>query len=236
MGEVPPPSRWAFPSPRDCDPEGPVALGGDLEPGTLLEAYRTGLFPMPVPRSIAWFSPDPRAILPMDSIRVSRSLRRSTRRMRVTIDSCFEEVVRACADPKRPHGWIDQDFIDAYVRLHELGWAHSVEAWLDGEFAGGLYGVAIGAFFAGESMFHRRTDASKVALVGLVEVLGPVPGALLDVQWSTPHLESLGVMEIPREEYLDRLADAVALPGPVWHAGPVGSGGDGPTHDKGGPK
>lgn len=214
MPTDPPPSRWSFPVPLDAEPEGPVAIGGDLEPGTLLEAYRHGLFPMPLGRRdrLGWFSPDPRAILPLDGLRVSRSLRRSVARMDVTVDECFVEVMTACADPSRPHGWITADFVDAYARLHRMGWAHSVETWLDGELVGGLYGVAIGAFFAGESMFHTATDASKVALVHLVERLRPLRAALLDVQWSTPHLERLGVVEIPRREYLGRLAEAVAQP------------------------
>jgi leucyl/phenylalanyl-tRNA--protein transferase len=207
----PPPSRWAFPPLIDAEPDGPVAIGGDLEPGTLLSAYRAGLFPMPVGRRsmIGWWSPDPRAVLPLDGLRVTRSLRQSARRYETSVDRCFEEVVRHCADPARPHGWITQEVVDAYTRLHDLGWAHSVETWWQGELVGGLYGVAIGAFFAGESMFHHATDASKVALVHLVEHMRSVPGALLDVQWQTPHLASLGAVELPREEYLRRLAVAL---------------------------
>lgn len=212
----PPSSKWTFPSPRDADPEGPVALGGDLEPGTLLAGYRTGMFPMPLGDRIAWFSPDPRAVLPVGGMRVSRSLRRSVERMDITVDACFGEVIRACADPCRPHGWITGEFTDAYSELHDLGWAHSVETWLEGELVGGLYGVAIGAFFAGESMFHLERDASKVALVGLVGALRQCHAPLLDVQWATPHLESLGVIEIPRDDYLDSLRDAVLAPGPPW--------------------
>ena len=215
-----PPSDWAFPSPRDTEPEGPVALGGDLEPSTLVAAYSRGLFPMPLRSgALAWFSPDPRAVLEPSDMHVSRTLARSRSRMEVTVDACFTEVMRACADPSRPHGWIDEDFITAYTNLHELGWAHSIEAWSDGELAGGLYGIAIGSLFAGESMFHHRTDGSKVALVGLCELLGDVREVLLDVQWITPHLESLGVIEIPRDEYLDRLDRAVQSPGPAWQAG-----------------
>jgi leucyl/phenylalanyl-tRNA--protein transferase len=195
----------------DAEPDGPVALGGDLEASTLVEAYRTGLFPMPLGRSgqLGWFSPDPRAVLPVDAMHVSRSLRRSMRRMDLSVDRCFTEVMRACADPSRPHGWINEDFITAYSRLHELGWAHSVEVWVEGELAGGVYGVSIGDFFAGESMFHRVTDASKAALVGLVDVMRGCDRPLLDVQWSTPHLESLGVVEIPRSEYLAALRSSV---------------------------
>jgi leucyl/phenylalanyl-tRNA--protein transferase len=161
---------------------------------------------------LAWWSPDPRAILPLDGLRVSRSLRRSRRQFEVRIDTAFDDVIDACADPSRPGGWIDDEIRDAYSRLHSLGWAHSVEAWRDGALAGGLYGVAIGDLFAGESMFHRATDASKVALVGLVEHLRSIGAQLLDVQWLTPHLESLGAIEVSRDDYLRRLAIAVAEP------------------------
>ncbi len=188
-----------------------MAVGADLEPGTLLEAYRSGLFPMPFSRRrVGWWSPDPRGILPFDALRVSRSLRKSCSRFEVRHNTAFEAVMRRCGDPRRPHGWINDDFIRAYVRLHELGWAHSVETWLDGELVGGLYGVRIGGFFAGESMFHTATDASKVALVALVEHLRASGASLLDVQWSTEHLASLGVVEIPRTEYLGLVAIAVA--------------------------
>ena len=207
----PPPSRYLFPSVEEADDRGVVALGADLAPGTLLEAYRSGLFPMPARADvIAWWSPDPRGVIPLDGLRVSRSLRRSCARYRLTVDDAFEAVVDACADPRRPHGWIDAPMREAYTELHRLGWAHSVEAWTeDGDLAGGLYGVAIGGLFAGESMFHHRTDASKVALVGLVARLREGGATLLDVQWVTPHLASLGAVEIPREEYLERLAAAV---------------------------
>ena len=193
-----------------------MAIGGDLEPGTLLAAYRAAMFPMPIGRRgrIGWWSPDPRAVLPLDRLRISRSLSRSLRRYDVTIDAAFDSVIRSCADPKRPHGWITRDLIDAYTRLADLGWAHSVECWDDGELVGGLYGVSIGGFFAGESMFHRATDASKVALVRLVEVFAEIDGALIDVQWQTPHLESLGVVEIPRVDYVGRLTRAVEAPIP----------------------
>ena len=191
-----------------------MAIGGDLSPGTLLAAYRAGLFPMPVGRRhrLGWWSPDPRAVLPVDGMHVSRSLRRSMRGFTLTVDRAFESVMRGCADPRRPHGWITDDFVRAYVRLFELGWAHSVEVWRDDDLVGGVYGVSIGAFFAGESMFHRATDASKASLVGLTQLLGPVPGALLDVQWLTPHLASIGCVELPRSEYLQRLRVATALP------------------------
>jgi len=190
-----------------------VGLGADLEPGTLLAAYRGGIFPMRVARHgpIAWWSPDPRAVIPLGGLRVSRSLRRSLRRYGATLDRAFGEVIRACADPGRPHGWIDDSFITAYERLHRLGWAHSVEVWsADGDLAGGLYGVAVGRLFAGESMFHRQRDASKVALVHLVQLLRGDDDALLDVQWRTAHLASLGAVEIARSRYLELLEVALA--------------------------
>ena len=219
----PPPSRWELPPADSADESGIVGVGADLEPGTLLAAYRSGLFPMPLrrPRVVAWWSPDPRGVLPLDGLRVTRSLRRSCSRYEVRIDTAFDEVIDACADPQRPHGWIDDAIRDAYRRLHRLGWAHSVEAWTpDGELAGGLYGVAIGGLFAGESMFHRRTDASKVALVALVDILRAGGATLLDVQWTTDHLTSLGAVDIPRAEYLRRLAEACEHPLPPELGGP----------------
>ena len=195
-----------------------VAVGADLAPGTILEAYRHALFPMPVEGEDApgWWSPDPRGVLPLDALRVSRSLRQSARRFTVTVDVCFAEVVDACADPRRDHGWISRDVRDAYVRLHELGWAHSVETWRDGELVGGLYGLAVEGLFAGESMFHRERDASKVALIALVDLLRADgdPRRLLDVQWATDHLRSLGVVEVSRARYLDLLAAALEAPLP----------------------
>lgn len=200
-----------MPTDAPVDENDIVAVGADLEPGTLLAAYRAGLFPMPFDRRrIAWFSPDPRGVLPLDGLHVSRTLQRSMRRFEVGMDTAFTDVMRACADPNRPGGWINRAFIDAYTRLHELGWAHSVEVFdEEGALVGGLYGVRIGRFFAGESMFHRATDASKVALVHLVDWLRSTEATLLDVQWTTPHLASLGVVDVPRDEYLRRLADAV---------------------------
>lgn len=213
----PSPCVWALPPPDAADEHGIVAVGADLEPGTLLAAYRSGLFPMRLGRGgpVAWWSPDPRGVLPLDGLQVSRSLRRSLRRFEVRIDTAFDRVVAACADPSRPHGWIDAEFASAYGRLHRLGWAHSVEVYdADGTLAGGLYGVGVGGLFAGESMFHRATDASKVALVHLVDVLRDAGGAVLDVQWTTPHLASLGAVDVPRREYLARLAAALGRPKP----------------------
>ena len=190
-----------------------VGIGADLAPGTLLAAYRCGVFPMPVGNRLAWWSPDPRAVLPLGSLVVSRSLRRSCRRYEVRFGTAFTEVIAACADRRRSGAWISHSMRNAYVRLHGLGWAHSVEAWTpEGELAGGLYGVAVGGLFAGESMFHRRRDASKVALVALVEALRAGGGRLLDVQWLSPHLASLGAVEVSRVEYHRVLKEAVALP------------------------
>jgi leucyl/phenylalanyl-tRNA--protein transferase len=210
----PPPTAWDLPSPEGADADGVVATGADLEPGTLLAAYRKGMFPMPVGRVMGWWSPDPRAVIPLDGLRVTRSLRRSCRRYEVRLDTAFEEVIDGCGDLRRPHGWITPAIWAAYMRMHQLGWAHSVEAWSldDGTLAGGLYGIAIGGLFAGESMFHRRRDASKVALVALVERMRQRGMTLLDVQWCTPHLESLGAVEIPRARYLELVAEAVQLP------------------------
>jgi leucyl/phenylalanyl-tRNA--protein transferase len=207
----PPPSRWTMPTDGPIDGSDIVALGADLEPGTLLSAYRAGLFPMPFDRrGLAWFSPDPRGIVPIDGLRVSRSLRRSVRRFGVRLDTRFTEVMEACADPSRRGGWINRDFIAAYTRLHELGWTHSIEVYdNDDELVGGLYGVRIGRFFAGESMFHRATDASKVALVHTVDWLQATGATLFDVQWTTPHLTSLGAVDVSRAEYLQRLAAAI---------------------------
>lgn len=209
MPVEPPATPWLLPTPDRADAHGLVAVGADLEPGTLLAAYRGGLFPMPFGRKrVGWWSPDPRGIIPLDGLKVSRSLRQSCRRFEIRMDTEFETVMRRCGDPRRPHGWINEDFVRAYTRLHSLGWANSVETWLDGELVGGLYGVRIEGFFAGESMFHQATDASKVALVALVEWLRSEGAALLDVQWCTEHLASLGAVEISRPEYLDRLTIA----------------------------
>lgn len=201
-----------------------VCLGGDLEPGTILAAYRRGLFPMPVGgrrfRRLAWWSPDPRGVLPLDALRVTRSLRRSLRRYEIRVDTAFDAVVDACADPQRHGAWITRDIRDAYIELHQMGWAHSVEVFdpVTGALAGGLYGLAIGGLFAGESMFHHATDASKVALVHLVRLLrddgDDGAGRLLDVQWRTDHLATLGVVEIPRATYLRRLAAALTMTTP----------------------
>lgn len=163
---------------------------------------------------LGWWSPVERAIIPLDGLNVSRSLRQSTRRYRISIDENFDAVIQECANADRPDGWITEEFIDAYTELHRLGWAHSIEVW-DAEWhlVGGLYGVAIGGLFAGESMFHVARDASKVALVHLVVVMNQ-GGSLLDVQWQTEHLETLGAAIIGRDEYLQRLPEALSAAGP----------------------
>jgi leucyl/phenylalanyl-tRNA--protein transferase len=216
MPTEPPPCAWAFPPAAQGHADGLVAVGADLAPGTLLEAYRRGIFPMPVDGApgMPWFSPDPRGIVPLDGFHVSRSLRRSARRFTITADRDFGAVVAGCADPRRPGGWITPALGAAYERLHALGWAHSIEVRDEhGALVGGLYGVEIGGLFAAESKFHVARDASKVALAALVERLRAAGGArLLDVQWTTPHLRSLGALDLPRAEYLARLPAALAAP------------------------
>src|SRR3989440_9477574 len=179
----------------------------------LLQGYRLGVFPMAMEDdSIAWFSPDPRAIIPLESFHVPHALKRVARKnvFEVKMDQRFGEVIRACA--KRKDTWINREIIESYERLHELGYAHSIETWQAGKLVGGLYGVAIGGAFFGESMFHRVTDASKVALVALVERLRARKFVLLDTQWLTPHLAQFGVSEISRSHYLRLLGRAVELP------------------------
>jgi len=203
-----------MPDPIEVEPgEDLVAVGADLEPGTLLAAYRSGLFPMPVDphrrrSKMAWFSPDPRGVIPLDGLHVSRSLRRNIPRFEIRMDTLFTEVVRACGDPSRPGRWITGPIVDAYTTLFDLGWGHSVEVYEGGELVGGLYGLRIERFFAGEAMFHTATDASKVALVALVDWLNDTGAELLDVQWVTDHLATLGAVAIPRPEYLARLQSA----------------------------
>jgi leucyl/phenylalanyl-tRNA---protein transferase len=215
----PPQTQWEMPSPDLAGEDDLVGSGADLEPGTLLAAYRTGLFPMPIPdsRAMLWWSPARRGVLPLNRLRMSRSLRQSCAKYDIRVDTAFDAVIRACADPSRDGGWITDDIIAAYTRLHHDGWVHSVEAWdADGRLAGGLYGVTIGGFFAGESMFHHQRDASKVALVALVRALSDqyADERLVDVQWQTPHLARLGVTEVPRGEYLTMLQRALKLPLP----------------------
>lgn len=217
------PTAWDLSLQRAVPGEDLVGVGADLEPGTLLAAYRAGLFPMGVGKHggppMGWWSPDPRGVLLPGDLHVSRSLRRSLPRFDIRVDTAFGQVVAACADPSRPGRWITPAISGAYLRLHELGWAHSVESWQAGRLVGGLYGVAIGGLFAGESMFHHVTDASKVALVALVRLLQEAleDRWLVDVQWHTPHLGSLGVQEVPRSRYLELLGQALHQPLPqVW--------------------
>jgi leucyl/phenylalanyl-tRNA---protein transferase len=219
-----PHSQWAWPDLAGA-PEGDVVVtgGGDLEPQTLIDAYRHGLFPMPrgvegrEAQQLDWWSPSPRGVLPLASFHASSSLRRSISRFDVTVDQDFDEVVAGCADPSRDGRWITADIADAYGLLHRLGYAHSVEVWQSEALVGGVYGVSVGGLFAGESMFHRVTDASKVALAGLVDLLHDewAEQRLFDVQWLTTHLSSLGVIEISRSDYLSRLGVALALPAPA---------------------
>jgi leucyl/phenylalanyl-tRNA---protein transferase len=224
-------TAWQLPHvadlPGGLDGDDLVAVGADLAPGTLLAAYRRGLFPMHVRlgrrggSALGWWSPDPRGVLPLDRFVVTRSLRRSCLRYEVSVDVAFREVVSGCADPSRPGGWITAEVAEAYGELHRLGWAHSVEVKdASGTLVGGLYGVCVGGLFAGESMFHRVPDASKVALVALVELLREdgLP-RLLDVQWATPHLARLGAVEVPRPRYATLLAEALRLPSPRCWSG-----------------
>jgi leucyl/phenylalanyl-tRNA--protein transferase len=218
------PTMWEFDLEEVEDGEDLVAVGGDLRAGTLLAAYRSGVFPMGLgevgSRPMGWWSPDPRGVLLPGGVHASRSLRRSLRHFEVRVDTAFGEVIAACADPGRAGRWITDEIIDAYTEMHALGWAHSIETWLDGELVGGLYGICVGGLFAGESMFHRVTDASKaavVAMAGYVFADGD-PRRLVDVQWATPHLSSLGVVTMPRAEYLKRVREAVALPPPTFGA------------------
>jgi leucyl/phenylalanyl-tRNA--protein transferase len=218
-----PPCRFTFRDPRRADADGLLATGGDLEPSTLLAAYRQGIFPWPAEGvDLLWWSPDPRAVLPPDGVHVSRSLSRALRRrqFRVTIDAAFDAVVAGCADRPDDETWITPAMRAAYGRLHRLGWAHSVEVWAGDALAGGLYGVAIGGLFAAESMFHRVTDASKVALVALGRHARAVGVELVDVQMPTPHLASMGAVALPRDDYLAALARAVERP--VNFTGAVG--------------
>jgi leucyl/phenylalanyl-tRNA--protein transferase len=184
-----------------------------IDPELLLQGYRLGVFPMAMEDdSIQWFSPDPRAILPLEDFHVPHALRRLVRRkvFETTIDDAFSKVIEACA--QREDTWINLEIIESYTRLHEIGCAHSVEVWKEGKLAGGLYGVAVGGAFFGESMFHHVTDASKIALVALVEHLRVQKFSLLDTQWLTPHLQQFGGIEISRNDYLRVLRRAVDLP------------------------
>ena len=208
-----------FPPVEQASPEGLLAVGGDLRPERLLEAYRHGIFPWyDDDQPILWWSPDPRTVLFPDNLHVSRSLKRSLRPglFNVTLDTCFRDVMQHCAGPRPqyPDGgtWITAEMLDAYTRLHELGYAHSVETWQEGQLVGGLYGVALGGAFFAESMFTRVSDASKVALVSLVRQLQAWGFSLMDCQQSSPHVLALGAEAIPRRKFLDHLNAALTLP------------------------
>ncbi|RXW31429.1 leucyl/phenylalanyl-tRNA--protein transferase [Propioniciclava flava] len=204
-----------------------IALSTEFDADLVAEAYRAGVFPMPLhdagwpPDAMGWWSPVHRGILPLDDLRITRSLRKSAKHYVVTVDADFDAVIRRCADPARPSGWIDEAIISVYTELNRLGVAHSVEAWTPaGDLAGGLYGVSLGGLFAGESMFHDAAlgrDASKVALLGLASVLDDeTEGRLLDVQWVTDHLATLGAVAIDRVDYLRLVSEALAQPAPDW--------------------
>jgi len=212
----PGPARWSLPDPGLAAPGREiVAVGGEVDPATLLAGYRNGMFPMYERRRLFWFSPDPRGVLPLAGFHASASLRRSAVKFAVSVDRAFTAVLRHCADPARPGAWITSRYAQAYQVLHALGWAHSVEVWRGDELAGGLLGVEVGGLFCGETMFHRVTDASKTAVWATVRMLGAdgeAAGRMFDVQWSTPHLPSLGVIEWPRQRYLAALPGALALP------------------------
>ncbi len=217
---MPPPVPWItyesdFPPPESADERGFVCAGGDLAVDRLVRAYRNGLFPWSV-RPVTWWSPDPRGIFEFDRVHVGRTLARALRQKRftITMNRAFAAVVRACATAPRKGDdtWIRMEFIEAYEAMHRAGWAHSCECWLDDRLVGGVYGVAIGGFFAGESMFHHEDDASKVALVSLLEHLRQRGFALFDTQMLTNTTRSLGALEISRPEYLRRLPEALSLP------------------------
>lgn len=216
----PPPSPWQLDLGQATPQDDLVGIGADLEPGTVLMAYRAGLFPMGLGNDgtppTGWWSPDPRGVLLPGHVIVSRSLRKSLRLFDIRVDTAFGDVMALCADPSREGRWITPEMTAAYTHLHELGWAHSVEAWRGGELLGGLYGLALGGLFAGESMFHLATDASKCALVGLTDLVfaDGDPRRIIDVQWATPHLRSLGVCEMARSDYLARLERSLPLPLP----------------------
>ena len=206
-------------------PESIIAMtryGTSYDPAVLMQAYRRGMFPMPLEvdgdaMAIGWWSPATRAVFYPDKIRITRSLRKSLRKFRVTFDTAFEQVVRQCGDPSRPQGWIDEDVINAYTEMFRQGHAHSVEVWNGkGDLVGGLYGVDVGGVFAGESMFHLERDASKVALVHLAILLRDGQERVIDTQWMTEHLKSLGAVAMPRAEYIALLRRLRDVPSIIW--------------------
>jgi leucyl/phenylalanyl-tRNA--protein transferase len=189
-----------------------IAVGADLAPATLLAGYRAGVFAMPEGALLGWWSPDPRGVLLPGQVHVSRSLRRSLGHFEVSVDARFDDVLRLCADPARPGGWINAEYQRSYRELHALGWAHSIEVWSGDVLAGGLFGVEVGGFFAAESKAHVMTDASKVAVVALADLLADDLPRLIDVQWRTAHLATLGVREVSRAAYLEAVRKALKLP------------------------
>lgn len=207
-----------FPPPDYADPGGLIAVGGDLSSERLLEAYRVGIFPWySDDQPILWWSPDPRFVLELGDFKISRSLNKTLRRrmFQVTFDRAFDDVIAACASVRRDgHNgtWITREMRQAYAKLHELGYAHSVESWFEGELVGGLYGVSLGRAFFGESMFHRKADASKVALATLVEKLKAWGFHFIDSQMVTEHMYRLGAREVPRRIFLKRLKSALRHP------------------------
>lgn len=205
-----PPSVWRLPDGTTADADGLVGIGADLAPGTLVDAYRRGIFPWPHPGvPVPWFCPDPRGVLTLDTLHLSRSLARTLRRSgwTSTVDAATDRVLTACAQRSDAQGtWITPAMYRAYLHLHRLGWVHSVEVWDADELVGGIYGVQLGGVFTGESMFHHRSDGSKVALADLLARFTSAGGTLLDVQLQTPHLERLGTRELPRADFLALLA------------------------------
>lgn len=199
-----------------------VSIGADLEPATLIYAYAHGLFPMHIhaeelkEKKIGWFSPRNRAIFDLDNIRITRSTKQSAKKYECRIDTCFENMMRMCMTVPRENGWIDEKFIRAYAKLHELGFAHSIEVFDGDELVGGLYGVSFAGFFAGESMVHTKRDASKIALMKLSDVLREKGISLLDAQWMTPHLYSLGAETVTKKHYLQLLYQALKKETMPW--------------------
>ena len=208
-------SVWDFPTPEQMPKDDLVTLGADLKPETLIDSYKHGIFPMHIQienkREIGWWSPQQRGILPLNKINVSSSLKKSMKKYFVTFDQDFDAVIEGCGDDKRPKGWINKDIKTAYKKLFDLGYVHSVEVWnKKDELVGGLYGVEVNGLFAGESMFHKQTDASKTAMVYLVNQLREAGGErIFDVQWQTPHLKSMGVVKISRAKYISLLPEVM---------------------------
>lgn len=200
--------------PHQGEPEGLIGVGGDLSPGMLLRAYSEGVFPwFSAGDPVLWWSPDPRAVIELEHLHVPRRLARTIRsdKFTVTLNQCFERVMRACGESRPDGTWVTEEMVSGYVALHRAGFAHSLEVWQGDVLAGGIYGVAIGGLFAGESMFHAVRDASKVALVKLVERLNERGFVLFDVQMTTSHTERFGARNIPRDQYLRRVAAAIQL-------------------------